>query len=139
MEFEQQAQEDLYARVAMHLRQSFGDLAEPINDDEPDFVVDIGRTRVVVMVHANGPEKASVMLVGGIGDGIAIAPEVALYLLHKAHELPLTTLSVRDDDQIVLRQVILGEAVTRENINMMVQMFAENLAEIDDELTMQFR
>ena len=138
LEFEQQAQEDLYARVQLYLRDCFGELAEAL-DGEPGFIVELGSMRFLASVHANGPQRASVMLLKLVGGGIVIRPSVADYLLRRAHDLPLITVSLTDDDQITLRQVILGEAVTRENVGMMLRMFAATCEDIEDELTMQFR
>lgn len=138
VEFEQQAQEDLYARVQMHLRDCFGELAEAI-EEEPGFVVELGSTRFLVTVDANGPEKASVLLFKMVGDGILITAEVEDYILRRVHELPLIAVSLSDEDRISVRQVILGEAVTRDNVSMMLRMFAANCEDIEDELTMQFR
>lgn len=111
MEFEQQAQEDLYARVLMHLRQAFADLAEELEDD-PSFIVELGRVRLLVMVQANGPEKASVMIYKELGEGLVVTAEVAEYLLRKAHDIPFATLSISDDDHITIRHQVFGEAVT---------------------------
>jgi hypothetical protein len=93
VEFEQQAQEDLYARVSMLLHQAFGDLAEEV-EDHPSFVVELGRVRVLVMVDANGPEKASVMIYKGLGEGLAITAGVAIYLLRKAEDIPVGDLEL---------------------------------------------
>jgi hypothetical protein len=138
VDFETQTQEDLYARVAMHLRDGFGELAEPIAG-EPAFIIELGPTTVLLTIDANGPEKASVMINGRVGGGILLTPDVATYLIHKAHDLALITLSATPDDQISARQVILGEAATRENLGMMIRVFTRCCEELDDELTLQFR
>ena len=70
MEFEQQAQEDLYARVTTYLRQAFGELAEPVGDG-PDFRLDLGRVHLLISIDANGPEKASVTVYNILGEGLA--------------------------------------------------------------------
>jgi hypothetical protein len=138
VEFEQQAQEHLYARVAMQMRQAFGDLSEALEED-PSFILELGRVRLLVMVHANGPEKASVMVYKRLGEGVVITADVAAYLLRKAHEIPFATLSLSEEDTITIRHLIFGEAVTRENLSMLLRMFAASCEEIEDELTMQFR
>jgi hypothetical protein len=138
VEFEQQAQEDLYARVSMLLHQAFGDLAEGV-EDHPSFVVELGRVRVLVMVDANGPEKASVMIYKGLGEGLAVTADVAMCLLRKAEDIPFATLSLSDEDHISIRHVVFGEAVTRGNLSMLLRMFAASCGDIEDELTMQFR
>lgn len=73
MEFEQQAQEDLYARVATYMRQAFGDLAEAL-EDEPGFVLRLGKAGLLVLVNANGPELASVMILSQLAEGLPATP-----------------------------------------------------------------
>jgi hypothetical protein len=51
----------------------------------------------------------------------------------------LATLSLSDEDHISIRYVMFGEAVTRENLSMLLRMFAASCEDIEDELTMQFR
>lgn len=137
-QFEQQAQQDLYVRAAAHLASAFGDLIEPI-EDEAAFIVELGPTNLLVTVDADGPDHASMMIYSLFGEGIMLTPAVADYLARKAYEVPLTNLSIRHDDTVVLRQVILGEAVTRETLIMMIGMFARSCHEIDDELTRRYR
>ena len=138
IDFEQQAQEDLYARVATYLRQAFGDLAEP-TDEDPAFIVELGSVRLLVTVHANGPEKASITVINRLGDGLPITSELATYLLHKSYQLPFGRLSLNDDDQIVFAEIVFGEGVTKENLSILLRIMASYSDEIEDELTMQFR
>jgi hypothetical protein len=92
-----------------------------------------------VMVDANGREKASVMIYKGLGEGLAVTADVAMCLLRKAEDIPFATLSLSDEDHISIRHVVFGEAVTRENLSMLLRMFAASCGDIEDELTMQFR
>lgn len=138
MKFEHRTQENLYARVVMYLRQAFGDLAEPI-ENQPAFLVDLGPTRILVTVDSNGPEQASVMVLAAMSEGLLITGDVAIFLARANHDLPLAALSIDDEDRIWLRSVLLDEAITRDNLHMHLRLFAQTHVEIQDQLNMQFR
>jgi hypothetical protein len=138
MEFDQQAQEDLYARVASYLRQAFGELADPL-EDEPAFRLDLGKVHLLVAVDANGPEKASVTVYNVVGRGLAITPDLAIFLLRKNHETPFGALSLREDDAIAFRHILFGESVTKDTLSMLLRLLAAYSDEIEDELNLRFR
>jgi hypothetical protein len=138
MEFEHQAQEDLYARVPTYLRQGFGELAEPL-EDEPAFWLDLGKEQLVVTVDANGPERASVLVYNVLGEGLSITPDVARFLLHKNHELPFGSLSLQEDGAIGFRHILFGETVTKDTLSILLRLLAGYSEEIEDELNMRFR
>jgi hypothetical protein len=139
MEFEQRAQEGLYARVLIYLGQAFGDLAEELGDEQPGFMVELGPTRILLMVDANGPDQASVTVLAAFDEGLVITGEVGLFLARTNHELPLSALCLDEEDRIWLRHILLDEAVTRENLHMHLRLFAQAHVRIQDELNMRFR
>ena len=138
MQFEQQAQEDLYARVATYLRQAFGELAEPL-EDETAFRLALGRVPLLITVDANGPERASVLMMRRLAIGLPITPDLATFLLRKNHEVPFGALMLDDEQNIVFRHILLGESVNKEALFMLVRLLACYADEIEDELNMRFR
>jgi len=138
MQFEQQAQEDLYARVATYLRQAFGELAEPL-EDETAFRLALGRVPLLITVDANGPERASVLMMRRLAIGLPITPDLATFLLRKNQEVPFGALMLDDEQNIVFRHILLGESVNKEALFMLVRLLACYADEIEDELNMRFR
>jgi hypothetical protein len=104
-------------------------------DDDPDFIVELGRVRLLVMAQANGPEMASVTVYNGLGAGLPVTAGLTEHLLRKAHDLPFATLSLDGDGEVRIRYLMFGEAVTRENLHMLLRIFADTCDEIEDELS----
>ena len=133
IEFDHQAQEDLYARVGTYLRQRFGDLVAA-SEDEPAFFVDAGGRSFLITVSANGSDTA-VMAYTKLGGGVAVTPEVALFLLRTAHgEMPFGTVGLNDDNAIVLHHVLFSEAVTEQRLAELLTTLAESCDRLDDGL-----
>lgn len=138
MEFDHQAQEDLYARVASYLRHGFGELAEPLGDD-PAFLVELGSVRLLVMVDAAGPDKSGITILNRLGDGLPITPDLAVFLLHKNYEIPFGSISLNEDDEIVIAHILFGETATKETLAIALRVFGSTCEALEDELNMVFR
>jgi hypothetical protein len=139
MEFEQQAQEDLYARVASYLERGFGETAEPLEDEHPGFIVHLGGHSLLVSVNANGPELASILVFTRVGGGITITPELTTLLLRRSHNNVVGTVGLNEDDMITVHHLMFGETVTKDTLSRALHMMADYARELDDELTMRFR
>jgi hypothetical protein len=74
-----------------------------------------------------------------VGRGLAITPDLAIFLLRKNHETPFGALSLRDDDEIAFRHILFGESVTKDTLSMLLRLLAAYSDEIEDELNMRFR
>jgi hypothetical protein len=139
MEFENQAQEALHARVTVCLAQAFGELAEPLESDEPAFWLSLGKAGVLITVDANGPEMASAMVLIQLAEGLPITPTVGEFLARKNHELPFGALTIGDDDIISYRHILFGECVTKDTLAILIRVMASSSEAIEDELNMRFR
>lgn len=138
MVFEHQDQADLYARVKRYLRHAFGDCVEAV-DDEPAFFVELRGRSFLVTVSANGPDTA-VMVYTKLAGGLAITPDVARFLLRRAHEqMPFGALGLQEDDDITVHHVLFGEAVTEKTLRDLLSTLAESCEELEDELDARFR
>lgn len=51
-----------------------------------------------------------------LGEGLAITPDVAVFLLRKNNETPFGTLSLREDGTIGFRHILFGESVTKDTL-----------------------
>jgi len=137
MEFEQQPQAELYARVDSYLRQAFGELAELI-EDEPAFALSLDRVHMIVKVNANGPEMASVLTYTLVATGLPITLELTTLLLQRNHVSPFGILGLFDN-RIWLHHVLLGEMVTKDGLAMLLEILADYAMQTEDELNARFR
>ena len=60
------------------------------------------------------------------------------FLLRRNHDIAFGTLELQDDDAIAFRHTLFAEAVTRENLAMLLRMMAADGEELEDELIMRF-
>ncbi len=138
MQLEQQAQEDLYARVATYLRQGFGELAQA-SDDSPLFSIWLGNVGIRVAVEAVGEDRAVVDVATWLGRGVSVTEEVAHHLLRKNTELRFGTLGVDEDGDITFDYSLLGESVTKDALSRVVRIFSATADQLDNELMMRFK
>jgi hypothetical protein len=138
VEFEHEAQLELYARVEQYLRSAFGD-AVSVDQDEPVFFVERAGRSFLVMVPATGPNTAVAMVYTKPAEGFAITPQVEDFLLRRGHErTPFGIVGLEEDDQITVHHVLFGETVTQETLARLLQLLAECCEELEGELESRF-
>jgi hypothetical protein len=103
IEFETDAQKDFYEAVGSDLRQAFGELAGPVEDDVPAYVVALGPADVYLWVAAVGENLAAVDLWCWLdGGGVAITPAVMRYLLERSDGMRIGKLGIDEEGAIRL-------------------------------------
>jgi hypothetical protein len=137
MELQNQAHERCYAMVASYLKQSFGDLAEP-SENDPSFYVALGRVGMYVTANSMGDDDASVSVYAWLARGLTITPEVASRMLELNAEYRFGALAVDSDGDIIYEHVLPAEGLTKGALATVVRLVSSGANEIDNELRMRF-
>lgn len=133
-----QHEERCFALVSTYLKQSFGELAEPL-DERPGFVVHLGRLGLYIQAVPRGDDAASVAVYTWVGQGISVeTPGVAVRLLEFNAQFAYGGLSVDEDGAIAYDYYFPAEGLTKDSLRFLVQAISSTCEEIDDELRMRF-
>jgi hypothetical protein len=137
MDTKSEVYERCYALVASYLKQSFGDLAEQL-DESDGFIVTLGDRYAYVLVGQMGDDNASVSVYSFPGRGISVTSEIAIRLLEMNNEYRFGALSIDDDGDIMFECPLPSEGLTKAALALIVRLIATSTADIDDELRMRF-
>lgn len=138
MVFDHPNQADLYAKVEQYLQREYGELVDVV-EDEPAFFVTLRRSNFLVTVSANGAATA-VMVYATLGDGLAVTPEVARFLLRRNHDqMPFGAIGLQEDERIAVHHVLLGETVTDKTLLELLETLAESCEQLEDDIDAHFR
>ena len=138
MELTNQAQESCFALVSAYLKQSFGELAEPL-DEAPGFYVRLSRMGLYVQVNPSGEDGAYVHIYTWLGKGVSPTnPEVAARLLELNNEYLYGAVGVDSDGDIAYTYALPAQALDKSALSFLVRVMSTICEEIDDELRMRF-
>lgn len=137
MEFDNAAQAECHRRAGEDLRAAFDDLVRAA-PGEPAYFVGLGTIGVRVEVRAVGDEDAAIDVYSWIGRGLAITPELALFLARRTIELSFGALGVDDEDAIILEHSLFADGANGLVLPRLVALIASTADELDDELRAHF-
>jgi hypothetical protein len=138
MEATNEASQELYARVATYLRQSFGELAEESDSGEA-FYLALSRSVFVIRVVAVNEDAAVLHIYTWVGRGLTVTGEVATHLLTKNYGLWFGTLGLDTEGEINFEHAFPSTSVTKEGLSRVLRHMSASAEEIDNELSMLFR
>jgi hypothetical protein len=131
------AQDKCLAIVASYMRQSFGELAESL-EESPGFRIRLGGVMLYVEVTPMGDDDAAVQIYGWVGRNITPTAEMNSRLLEMNNEYRFGRLALDGDNDVVFEHAIPADAVTKASLALLVRVLASTADDIDDELRMRF-
>jgi hypothetical protein len=131
------AQRQLHAQAGSLLRAAFG---EAVRDapGEPAYFVAVGRVGVRVNVEAVGDADAVRELYAWIAQGLAVTPEVGLYLAERNIAMRFGSLAVDGERAIIFQHSLFAEAVGAVVLGRLVGVLASSADALDQELRERF-
>ena len=128
------AQETIYEKVAVWLREIFGEFAEPI-DDAPGFRIEMGSALVVVWVMPWTDNDAIVSARSYVVRETPITEDLMRFLLTKNANLNFGCFGLTEENDIVLEHNLVGSTCDKEEVRTAVRLMVSMADRYDDEIT----
>ncbi|HEX2849896.1 MAG TPA: YbjN domain-containing protein [Acidimicrobiales bacterium] len=108
-------------------------------DDDGDYVVDLGASRVFVAPRAMPGAPPIVRVFAITNAGVTITPELGLFLTRLNFSLTFGRFSLDADHQAIwFDETLLGEHLTDDELRFMVEMVAATADDWDDRIAQMF-
>lgn len=131
MEFETQAQQRCYEKIAPWVKELFGGsvLRKP---EAPVLGVMHGSAFAQVGVFPWGPDDAIVTTRAYVATGVELTPELLRYLLRENAGMPFGAFGVDDEGDIIFEHSIVGSSCDRKELEASLIAVARTADEYDD-------
>jgi len=135
--FASEGHRSTYERVAGYVGELYGDDAE-VDSRRPLVFVQHGSAVTTVAVNPIVVHLTVLDFHSLVVRDIETTPELMRWLLRRNHQLRMGALSLDLDGDIVLKHSLLGDTVTREELQIVLATLVELADELDDEITGRF-
>jgi hypothetical protein len=131
------AQEAIYEKTAVWMREIFGEFAEEF-DDAPGFRIEMGSALVGVWVLPWTEHDAIVSARSYVVRETPITESLMRFLLTENAALNFGRFGLTDEDHIVLEHNLVGSTCDKEEIRTAVRLIVSMADRYDDEITQRW-
>jgi hypothetical protein len=137
MEFQTEAQKKVYERVAQILKEEFGKMAQP-REDNPSFSIQRGSAFVQVTVVPINEQYTTIRAHSWVVTGVENTPELLQYLLKENLQMRFGAFGVDDVGDICFTHAFLGETVDSASLMYSTIGVASVADDYDDKIVQRF-
>jgi hypothetical protein len=130
-------QQQLHALAGGWLRSAFSDAVTEA-PDEPAYFVALGAIGVRVNIEPIGADDAVIEAYSWIAQGLAVTPELGLYLAERNAEVRFGALSIDGEGAIILGYALFADGASEAVLERVVRILAESAQALDEELRARF-
>ena len=133
MNFETDAHQQIYEKVAGMLKDLFGEMVHPI-DDRPAFHMQMGSTATLITVYPWGDDDANVEAAALVASGTELVPDLLHDLLHRNYMMRFGAFAISDGGGIYFQHGIVGSTLDKEELKASVLAVSTTADRLDDEI-----
>lgn len=134
MEFESEAQREVYERVARWMRELYGEEFTRELDGVPGIGLAFGSATAYTVVTPRGEDDAVVKVYSLVVTDVQPEPDLMHFLLTKNVQFVIGRFGLDEDDDIVFYHALRGSSCDKEMLRHTVRVVIRTADQMDDEI-----
>jgi hypothetical protein len=137
MEFHSEAQKQCYEKVAIWMREMFGEQAMS-REDRPSFGLVVGSALSHIVVHPWGDDDSTITAFSYVVTGAELTADLMKYLLQENDRVRFGAFSIDNEGDIIFSHTIVGSTCDKEELRTSVMFVAKLADDYDDKIVARF-